>query len=58
MLLNWEAPPEKYSSFKKRMFHQYKEKARKIFNGIDYTSLQKGDKIKLKNQIIEQVFKL
>lgn len=58
MLSLWESPPEKYSSFKKRMFNRYKEKARMLFNGIDDTSLKKADKIKLKNQIIEQTFKL
>lgn len=55
MLLDWGAPPEKYSSFKKRMFNQYKEKARKLFNGIDDTILIRSDKNKLKTQIIDSL---
>ncbi len=55
MLSDWEGPPEKYSSFKKRMFHRYKEKAQKLFNGIEDTSLTISDKIKLKRQIIDQL---
>lgn len=55
MLSDWESPPEKYSSYRKRMFNRYHEKARKLFNGIDDTSLTRADKNKLKKEINNQL---
>lgn len=48
-----EYKPEKYSSYKGRFFNKYKEKARKLINGVDSLSLKKEDKLKLKKQMVE-----
>lgn len=47
--------PESYSSFKKRKFNQYEEKAIKLFRGIDDLSLKPVDRTILKNKLIERL---
>jgi len=44
---------ESYSSYKKRFFNKYKEKAKILFNGVDSLSLKDNDKVKLKKEILK-----
>lgn len=49
---------EEYSSFKKRKFNKYLEKARMLFVGVDDLSLKPQDKKKLKKQIVDLLSKV
>lgn len=59
MLINEDSyshkKPEKYSSYKSRVFNDYIEKIRKMLNNIDSLSLNKDDKKKLKEKLIEKI---
>lgn len=52
---NHRHEPEKYSSFKKRKFNDYKEKMKKIIIGIKDVSLKENDKIRLLNELKELI---
>ena len=45
--------PEKYSSYRGRFFNKYREKIKRIINGVDSLSLTDSDKLKLKKQMAE-----
>lgn len=48
---SYDEKPESYSSYKKRIFNRYQEKARLLNNGIDCCSLRPKDKELLKQKI-------
>lgn len=55
LAIDSDTPIETYSSYKKKKFHKYKEKARMLINGIGCLSLKPKDKEKLKREILETI---